>query len=471
MPICVKPDCGHLIPLGTRFCPECGTKAQLPPQPPSGAAAGTPISLGEKAVVGGNVIGSHHEIKVLGGSYTNVTHSDESKKVRLCAVCHSNREVVQGHDCPQCGKWVCRECFVISMRACVNCEKAGRSSAETDYRAKLAEVYRDNRVDEADRAMLRAETARLGLSTERAQELEAPFRIVEESALAGADLLRLTAAEQALYTEFKVDEAYPKLQALYEQYQRRDPRLWRAYLHCLVEYDPELAQQFLERLDVDDALATGQRIELLARKHDFMAAGKLLAGAKRKFSENAEWAALEVELLLEEYRQGRDKMFLEAARERLKNAPEREPAYHLAAACLAQLGGERDALRKLHEQQPAGSEIAYRVLRKRKWASLGPLRLVMGATEYRCKSGDVIGRQGTLAMDQMNGIGTLSRRHAQILVRGGRWNVRILASTNTSTMDGRPLSPNQFHPLAIEHRVRLSSQCEFELKTTVGQPC
>ena len=353
----------------------------------------------------------------------------------------------------------------------MSCQKAGQSRAETDYRALLVEVYQNKRVDEADRVMLRAAASRLGLTAEQVQKLEAPFRIVEESALAGADLLRLTAAEQALYTEFKVDEAYPKLQALYEQYQRRDSRLWRAYLHCLVEHDPELAQQFLESLDVDDALATGQRIELMMRRHDFMEAGKLLRAARSKFGDNPEWAPLEVELLLEEYRQGRDKMFLEAARERLKNAPEREPAYHLAAACLAQLGGERDALRKLHEQQPAGSELAYRVLRKRKWASLGPLWLVMGATEYRCKSGDVIGRQGTLAMDQMNGIGTLSRRHAQILVRGGRWNVRILASTNTSTMDGKPLSPNQFHPLAIEHRVRLSSQCEFELKTTVGQPC
>ena len=469
MPICVKPDCGHLISPGEKFCPECGTLMQLPPRPPSGVVAGTPISIGEKAIVTGNVVG-RDEIKVM-GNFTTVTHSDESKKVRLCAVCHSNREVVQGHDCPQCREWVCRDHFVVSLRACESCQKAGQSRAETDYRALLVEIYQNKRVDEADRVMLRAAASRLGLTAEQVQKLEAPFRIVEESALAGADLLRLTAAEQALYTEFKVDEAYPKLQALYEQYQRRDPRLWRAYLHCLVEYDPELAQQFLESLDVDDALATGQRIELMMRRHDFMEAGKLLRAARSKFGDNPEWAPLEVELLLEEYRQGRDKMFLEAARERLKNAPEREPAYHLAAACLAQLGGERDALRKLHEQQPAGSELAYRVLRKRKWASLGPLWLVMGATEYRCKSGDVIGRQGTLAMDQMNGIGTLSRRHAQILVRGGRWNVRILASTNTSTMDGKPLSPNQFHPLAIEHRVRLSSQCEFELKTTVGPPC
>ena len=469
MPICVKPDCGHLISPGEKFCPECGTPMQLPPRPPSGVVAGTPISIGEKAIVTGNVVG-RDEIKVM-GNFTTVTHTDETRKVKLCAVCGSHQEVVKGNDCPQCREWVCRDCFVVSLRACVSCQKAGQSRAETDYRAKLVEVYQDNRVDEADRAMLRAEASRLGLSAEQVQKLEASFRIVEESALAGADLIRLTAAEQALYIEFKVDEAYQKLKPLYEQYQRRDPRLWRAYLHCLVEYDPELAQQFLESLDVDDALATGQRIELMMRRHDFMAAGKLLRAARSKFGDNPEWAALEVELLLEEYRQGRDKMFLEAARERLKNAPEREPAYELAAACLAQLGGERDALRKLHEQQPAGSELAYRVLRKRKWASLGPLHLVMGATEYRCKSGDVIGRQGTLAMDQMNGIGTLSRRHAQVLVRGGRWNVRILASTNTSTMDGKPLSQNQFHPLAIEHRVRLSSQCEFELKTTVGPPC
>ena len=469
MPICVKPDCGHLISPGEKFCPECGTPMQLPPRPPSGVVAGTPISIGEKAIVTGNVVGGD-QIKVM-GDLTNITHTDETRKVKLCAVCGSHQEVVKGNDCPQCREWVCRDCFVVSLLACVSCQKAGQSRAETDYRALLVEVYQNKRVDEADRVMLRAAASRLGLTAEQVQKLEAPFRIVEESALAGADLLRLTAAEQALYTEFKVDEAYPKLQALYEQYQRRDPRLWRAYLHCLVEYDPELAQQFLESLDVDDALATGQRIELMMRRHDFMEAGKLLRAARSKFGDNPEWAPLEVELLLEEYRQGRDKMFLEAARERLKNAPEREPAYHLAAACLAQLGGERDALRKLHEQQPAGSELAYRVLRKRKWASLGPLWLVMGATEYRCKSGDVIGRQGTLAMDQMNGIGTLSRRHAQILVRGGRWNVRILASTNTSTMDGKPLSPNQFHPLAIEHRVRLSSQCEFELKTTVGQPC
>ena len=468
MPTCSNPACGHPVPPDTKFCPQCGSKVVLPPQSPTGKPAGSPITIGEKAVVGGDVIGSKHEVKVLGGSYTSITHSDETKKVRLCAVCHSNREIVQGYDCPACNLWVCSNCFVVASRACVKCDNSRQGQAKANYRSKLAEVYEDYRVDETERAELRIEADRLGISPEDAQKLEAPFRETRESALSGGELVRLRAAEVQLYQELKVDEAFRNLQPLYEQYQRRDSRLWRVYLNCLTEQDPELALTLIDGLDVDDECAASHRVLLLARQHDYVRASRAVKEARVKFGASARWDAIEAEVMLDEYRQLKEKLFLDEALKLLAGTTEEDPTTALPRAYHKVLSGQRDAFKQLLDCTPPGSEEAYRITLKQKWMTLGPLRLVLNGREYVCKSGDVIGREGTVAMDQLAKIKTLSRRHAQVMVRCGRWYLRVLNATNTSYLDSRQLGANEFYPLALEHRVRLSTQCEFELKLTIG---
>lgn len=437
------------------------------PQSPMGKPAGPPIVIGEKAVVGGDVIGSKHEVKVLGGSYTSITHSDESKKVCECAVCHSNLEIVHGGTCPACNHWVCRSCFNEARRACLSCDQKKTDKNEAEYRGILEEVYHDNRVDEHERVMLRKEALRLGISPEESQKLEAAFRKkMEGDAPSKADSIRIKDAEEALYDRFDIENAYKRLQPLFSQYQRRNVRLWRAYLYCLVEYNPEEALQFIEALDVDDAFATAQRIELLMRKQDFVDAEQLRGRAQTQFPDRTEWNAIEVELLLEEYRLNRSRSLLEGSRKLIESVTEQDLDFQIAKACLAQFEGKESALEQLFQEQSAGSEQAFRVLRKQKWIRLGKLHLVMCGAEYLCKSGAIIGRQGTVAVDKMSGIGTLSRRHAQLLVRGGAWNLLIFESTNPSAMDGQQLRAGQCYPLTATHRIRLSSQCEFELRVS-----
>lgn len=467
MPTCSNPACGHPVPPDENFCLECGSKVVLPPQSPTGKPAGSLITIGEKAIVSGDIV-NRDRVNVTGGSYTTITNSDETKKVHECAVCHANREIVNGYDCPACSLWVCCNCFVIASRACVKCDNSRQGQAKAKYRSKLAEVYADHRVDENERAALKTEAARLGISPEDAQMLEATFRETRESALSGAELVRLRAAEVQLYQELKVDEAFRNLQPLYEQYQRRDPRLWRVYLNCLTEHDPELALTIIEGLDVDNEYAASHRVLLLARQQDYVRAGQAVKKARTRFGASARWDALDAEVMLDEYRQLKEKLFLDEALKLLAGTAEDDPAAALTRAYHKVLSGQRDAFKQLLDRTPPGSEEAYRITLKQKWMTLGPLRLVLNGREYVCKSGDVIGREGTVAMDQLAMIKTLSRRHAQVMVRCGRWYLRVLNATNTSYLDSRQLGANEFYPIALEHRVRLSTRCEFEFKLTIG---
>jgi hypothetical protein len=129
--------------------------------------------------------------------------------------------------------------------------------------------------------------------------------------------------------------------------------------------------------------------------------------------------------------------------------------------------GERDAFNKLKARLAPGTLAYYRVFRAQKYLMAGPLKLHMDGQEHVCQSGDIIGRHGTVATSIMARINTLSRRHAEVALRGGQWHLRVLSTTNLSSMNGKPLETGRFYPLGLEQTIKLSSQCEFELRTTI----
>ncbi|MFM1770240.1 MAG: hypothetical protein RJA22_2769 [Verrucomicrobiota bacterium] len=282
-----------------------------------------------------------------------------------------------------------------------------------------------------------------------------------------SERFRLQQAERLLYSEFQVDEAFEKLWRLYEVHQRRDERLWRAYLHGLAEHDPEQAAVELRELRVDQPQVYAVRVELLLRRGEFAHAATLLKEARQKFGESETWRAQEANALLEEYRQDRDPLLLERAGQILVGLGAETAGW--VKAKLDWLKGDRESLQRGREAAAADSLARFRFLQAEKYLTLGPLMLVIGGQEYPCRSGDVIGRHGTVAKAHLASIQTLSRRHAQVLLRAGAWHIRLLANpTNASILDGRPMEPGKFHRLGLEHRVRLSTQCEFELRTTLA---
>ena len=282
--------------------------------------------------------------------------------------------------------------------------------------------------------------------------------------------IRLRQAEKLLYSEFKVDEAHAIIQPLYDVYARRDQSLWRLFMTSLTEFDPDGALQLFESLDVDEPAAYLHRIEIKARQgpRGLDEAVKLIKLAQQKFPDAQDWSMMQAECHMEEFRQARDPVWLELADKCLRHDRMPDEWLWVKAKLDYLQNRDRDALNRLKEKLIPGTLPYYRVVRAQKYLQVGSMKLIMRGEDYPCRSGDVIGRHGTVATGVMSVINTLSRRHAQVVLRAGQWHIKVLATTNASTLNGKPIEAGRFYPLGLEQTVRLSTQCEFELRTTIS---
>jgi|GEM_PF-1193722 len=93
------------------------------------------------------------------------------------------------------------------------------------------------------------------------------------------------------------------------------------------------------------------------------------------------------------------------------------------------------------------------------------LLLSVGAQNFECRDGDIIGREGTVGCQVFSGIGTVSRRHVSFTQRDGQWFITALAGVqNITQLDGRELPRGAPQPLTGEHTLKMSTQCEVKLK-------
>ena len=102
--------------------------------------------------------------------------------------------------------------------------------------------------------------------------------------------------------------------------------------------------------------------------------------------------------------------------------------------------------------------------------ALPGLVLSVGAQNFDCRDGDIIGREGTVGCQVFSGIGTVSRRHVSFTQRDGQWFVTALAGVqNITQLDGRELPRGAPQPLTGEHTLKMSTQCEVRLKVGNGK--
>lgn len=98
------------------------------------------------------------------------------------------------------------------------------------------------------------------------------------------------------------------------------------------------------------------------------------------------------------------------------------------------------------------------------------LLLSVGAQQFECRDGDIIGREGTVGCQVFAGIGTVSRRHVSFAQRDGQWFITALAGVqNITQLDGRELPRGAATPLTGEHSLRMSTQCEVRLRVASGK--
>jgi hypothetical protein len=100
------------------------------------------------------------------------------------------------------------------------------------------------------------------------------------------------------------------------------------------------------------------------------------------------------------------------------------------------------------------------------------LWLVVGSQSFECKSGDVLGRTGTVACQVFAGIPTVSARHVALELRDRVWHMVNLPTQpgrpgkNITQIDGREVPIGSAVALTTEHVLRLSTRCEVHLRVS-----
>jgi hypothetical protein len=100
------------------------------------------------------------------------------------------------------------------------------------------------------------------------------------------------------------------------------------------------------------------------------------------------------------------------------------------------------------------------------------LLLVVGSNTFDCKSGDILGRNGTLANQVFSGIPTVSGHHVALELRGQQWFLVNLplqsgrTAKNDTVLDGLEIPVGESVPLTSDHVLTISSRCEVKLRVT-----
>lgn len=220
------PYCGEVQSGECSFCQNCGKT--LPPAGDSrlinGAVAVDSVSaagkmMGDKNVIAGDVhlVGSQNTYHT-----TNVINQDETKKVVVCHVCGRNMTVDHSVDCPGCHQKTCEKCFDFQSRYCVKCiNKLNRENIEC-YKTALKKALEDGIITIAERLELNALRARLKISEKYAealeQELSSSFKTAGNSELTMFEKASLTKAQNLLWDDGNVREAWPILYELYKNH-------------------------------------------------------------------------------------------------------------------------------------------------------------------------------------------------------------------------------------------------------------
>ena len=330
-------NCGYELPDGSKFCTECGTpqpqnkvcpkcKSELPLSAKfclncgysfagaSAGGAGSGLSMGDKNVIAGDVIGSKEEYKVSGNA-TIVKNEDETKKVVRCHVCGKNTPIINTHTCPVCGEATCDECYDKAAGMCTDCKSNNKASGENEYREALRKVYEDGRVDLDERRSLQALQAKLGLSDSRARELENEIKFSKAKAESFTTVEKLNMEDSAelFYGKGDVDGAYNLMHPVYEKHQYSE-KVLGLYLPILEEYDSDKALEIIEGLNADMLTAYLVKIDIYT-KTDLSEAERCLDNAESIWSDNLLLKCRRVNWLYKMYRETGRSMFYDDIRQ------------------------------------------------------------------------------------------------------------------------------------------------------------
>ena len=208
-------QCGMELPLKARFCFGCGA-------PQAGGVAGAGVSMGDKNVVAGDVIGQkvagdNVQSKIMGNAIYN-TILDDTKRVNSCHVCGKHLTNVNGHTCPGCGNVVCDDHFDARKNLCLKCAEVKKLEAIKQYESALQSVGSNGRIDVIERNKLDILANSLGLSKTEILPLEQKFKLhTNKTSLTRTEQMSLESVKKTYFEGF-LDDAYEDAKKLFERY-------------------------------------------------------------------------------------------------------------------------------------------------------------------------------------------------------------------------------------------------------------
>ena len=278
MKICIR--CHKEYPEG-RFCLECG--GELKEQSSEQKEKNAGVSLGDKNVVAGDIIGQKEEYKITGNS-TFIKNEDETRKIINCNVCGKNEMIIDSVRCPSCLTSVCKDHFNYTSNRCTNCEK----NAESEYRTLLGQVLEDGKIDQNERIILNSRAKQYKISADRALQIELDFKSqskkIDSQSLNAFDKIELKKIKKEISSVNDLVPIFERIGRLYSKYSNNE-EIKKLYYqigpHALgTAFQEKLSQNF------DEFYAEVAKIDIeILKNKDLRSAIDILDFVKEQYSE------------------------------------------------------------------------------------------------------------------------------------------------------------------------------------------
>ena len=327
---CIK--CGFELPLSAKFCPECGTKQDGQANPNAG---GSGLSMGDKNVIAGDVIG-HKEETHIAGNATIIKNEDQTKQVKKCHICGSLVPIIEGFDCKECGQFTCASCFDSKNGVCKDCVNTIIKRNEEEYKNALKMALADGRIEFAERNQLRTLQQKLNISQDKAAILEQQLKGDNSENYTTVEKLNIDNAYNLFYKEEKSTEAFEIIKQIFNNHQK-DEKILNIYIPLLAETDSEQALSFINSMQVDILMAYITAIDIALKNDDLDEAERKYKQAARIWPENALVKCYQVLLNYALYKKFKKQDFLNKAKEIVEDLGEAQNELELSMQVRVQM--------------------------------------------------------------------------------------------------------------------------------------
>ena len=326
--ICVS--CGAEIAIRMKFCPECGANQNPVEKLKKDKTVKTGMSLGDKNVIGGSII-EHKEDTLISGNATIIKNEDQSKQIKQCHICGSLVSIIEGFVCPECGRFTCKNCYNGDENCCIECIEKNSEQKNIRYKDVLNTFLADGKIDIEERKKLNLLQQELGLSPEKANQLEKEIRnnLVNKNKLTTFEKMNLKRAEELFYNEEKINEALNLIKPVYQSHKTEEEVL-NLFLPILAEDSPKEAIKLIDDLQIDIISAYVTSIGIYFKQNNLIEAEKKLEQAFNIWEDNSILKCYRVLFNYAMYKQFNDVAFFEQAKKQLSQFKKTDNALELS---------------------------------------------------------------------------------------------------------------------------------------------